>query len=80
MISWHLFTDRQFPSIQTGTISKRFFDQFIPIISEGVLTVLHLELKLGELQEKKVQDIKYRKDQRVEEAPGGWLLGRLTEN
>jgi hypothetical protein len=81
MISSHWFTDQQFPSVQIGMVyTKRFFDQFIPIISEGALTVLRLNLRLGGLREKKEQNIKYRKGQHVGEARGGWLLERLMEN
>ena len=80
MISSRLFTDRQFPSVHIGmvcTISKRLFDhQPIPIISEGPPTVRRINLRLGGLQEKKKQDVIYRKDQR----PGEALGGRLMEN
>ena len=51
--------------------TMEFFDHFIPIISEGVLKVLRLNLRLDELREKREQDVKYRKDQRVGEAHGG---------
>ena len=39
-----------------------------------------LEFGVRWTPEKKEQDVKYRKDQRVGEARGGWLLGRLMEN
>ena len=53
MITSHLFKDQQFLSVQIGmvcTTPKRFFDQFVPIISEGVLKVLWLNVRLGGLR------------------------------